>query len=113
MEQAGAAVAREAALLLPRLGRVAVCCGPGNNGGDGFVAARVLAAQKFGVALGLLGARDELRGDAALAAKGWTGKILAVEELDLDPADLVIDALRRGPCARSQWAGQGFGLASQ
>jgi hydroxyethylthiazole kinase-like uncharacterized protein yjeF len=60
MEQAGAVVAREAKRLLPRHGRVAVCCGPGNNGGDGFVAARVLAAQEFTVELGLLGARDRL-----------------------------------------------------
>ncbi|HEY4847361.1 MAG TPA: NAD(P)H-hydrate dehydratase [Methylocella sp.] len=100
MEQAGAAVANEAERLLPRHGRVAVCCGPGNNGGDGFVAARILAAQEFTVELGLLGARDGLRGDAALAAKGWTGKILAVEELDLDAADLVIDALFGGGLAR-------------
>jgi hydroxyethylthiazole kinase-like uncharacterized protein yjeF len=99
MEQAGAAVAREAARLLPRHGHVAVCCGPGNNGGDGFVAARVLGAQEFTVELGLLGARDRLRGDAALAAKSWTGKILAVEELDLD-SDLVIDALFGAGLAR-------------
>jgi ADP-dependent NAD(P)H-hydrate dehydratase / NAD(P)H-hydrate epimerase len=100
MEQAGAAVASEAARLLPRHGRVAVFGGPGNNGGDGFVAARVLAAQEFTVELGLLGARDRLRGDAALAAKSWTGKVLAVEELDLDSADLVIDALFGAGLAR-------------
>ena len=100
MENAGAAAATEAARLLPRHGRVAVCCGPGNNGGDGFVAARVLAAQEFSVELGLLGVRDGLRGDAALAAKSWTGKILAVEELDLDSADLVIDALFGAGLAR-------------
>ena len=100
MEQAGAAVAREAARLLPRHGRVAVCCGPGNNGGDGFVAARVLAAQEFTVELGLLGALDGLRGDAALAAKSWTGETLAVEELDLDSAGLVIDALFGAGLAR-------------
>src|SRR5450631_3042828 len=47
MEQAGAAVASETALLAPRNGRIAVFCGPGNNGGDGFVAARLLAAQGF------------------------------------------------------------------
>src|ERR1700730_9383456 len=100
MEQAGAAVAREAIRLLPRHGRVTVVCGPGNNGGDGFVAARVLAAQEFTIELGLLGARDGLRGDAALAAKSWAGKILAVEELDLDSADLVIDALFGAGLAR-------------
>jgi ADP-dependent NAD(P)H-hydrate dehydratase / NAD(P)H-hydrate epimerase len=93
MEQAGAAVAREATRLVPRHGRIAVFCGPGNNGGDGFVAARLLARQEFTVELGLLGARDRLQGDAALAAKNWTGKILAVEELDLDSAALAIDAL--------------------
>ena len=60
----------------------------------------MLAAQEFSVALGLLGARDRLRGDAALAAKSWTGKILAVEELDLDSADLVIDALFGAGLAR-------------
>src|ERR1700731_1495463 len=100
MEQAGAAVASEAARLLPRHGRVAVFGGPGNNGGDGFVAARVLAAQEFTGELGLLGARDRLRGDAAFAAKSWTGKILGVEELDLDSADLVIDALFGAGLAR-------------
>jgi hydroxyethylthiazole kinase-like uncharacterized protein yjeF len=100
MEQAGAAVAAEATRLVPRNSRIAVFCGPGNNGGDGFVAARLLAAQDFAVALGLLGARDRLRGDAAQAAKSWTGKILAVEELDLDSADLVIDALFGAGLAR-------------
>jgi hydroxyethylthiazole kinase-like uncharacterized protein yjeF len=100
MEQAGAAVAREAARLLPRHGSVAVFGGPGNNGGDGFVAARILAEQEFTIELGLLGARDGLRGDAALAAKSWAGKFLAVEELDLDSADLVIDALFGAGLAR-------------
>jgi ADP-dependent NAD(P)H-hydrate dehydratase / NAD(P)H-hydrate epimerase len=100
MEQAGAAVAREAARLLPSHSRVAVFCGPGNNGGDGFVAARVLAAQEFTVELGLLGALDRLRGDAGLAAKSWAGTIRAVEELDLDSADLVIDALFGAGLAR-------------
>ncbi len=100
MEQAGAAVAKEAARLLPRHGRVAVFGGPGNNGGDGFVAARMLAAQDFTVELGLLGARDRLRGDAALAAQSWTGKMLAIEELDVDSADLVIDALFGAGLAR-------------
>jgi ADP-dependent NAD(P)H-hydrate dehydratase / NAD(P)H-hydrate epimerase len=100
MEQAGAAVAREAARLLPSHSHVAVFCGPGNNGGDGFVAARVLAAQEFTVELGLLGALDRLRGDAGLAAKSWAGTIRAVEELDLDSADLVIDALFGAGLAR-------------
>jgi hydroxyethylthiazole kinase-like uncharacterized protein yjeF len=93
MEQAGAAVAREAARLVPRKCRIAVFCGPGNNGGDGFVAARLLARQEFAVEIGLLGARERLRGDAARAAGSWTGDIHAIEDIDLEAAGLAIDAL--------------------
>ncbi len=100
MEQAGAAVAREAERLAPRCGRVAVFCGPGNNGGDGFVAARLLAAKGFAVELGLLGRLDALRGDAALAAKAWTGATLPIEQLRLDRADLAIDAIFGAGLAR-------------
>src|ERR1019366_9480127 len=93
MEQAGAAVAREAARLVPRNSRIAVFCGPGNNGGDGFVAARLLARQEFAVEIGLLGARERLRDDAASAAGSWTGDIHAIEDIDLEAAGLAIDAL--------------------
>ena len=100
MEHAGAAVARAAAELAPRHGRVGVFCGPGNNGGDGFVAARMLAGQEFAVRVALLGIADHLCGDAARAANCWTGKILNVEELDLEDTDLVIDALFGAGLAR-------------
>ncbi len=100
MERAGAAVARAAAELLAPRGRVGIFCGPGNNGGDGFVAGRLLAEQGFAVELALLGSADRLRGDAAQAAKGWTGKILLIEELALDSCDLVIDALFGSGLAR-------------
>jgi len=93
MEQAGWAVAREAAGLAPRGGRIAVFCGPGNNGGDGFTAARRLEELGFTVELGLLGSRDKLRGDAALAASRFKGDVLAIEAIDLKAADLAIDAL--------------------
>lgn len=100
MEQAGAAVAREAARVAPRHGRIAVFCGPGNNGGDGFAAARMLARQGFTIELGLLGAREGLRGDAALAAMNWQGDVHAIEEIDLEAADLAIDALFGAGLAR-------------
>jgi hydroxyethylthiazole kinase-like uncharacterized protein yjeF len=101
MEQAGAAVAKEATLLAPLHGRIAIFCGPGNNGGDGFAAARLLAAQGFSVELGLLlGARDRLVGDAALAARSWTGDIHSIEAVDLDAAGLAIDALFGAGLAR-------------
>jgi ADP-dependent NAD(P)H-hydrate dehydratase / NAD(P)H-hydrate epimerase len=92
MRNAGVAVAREA---MQRWSSrpVVVLCGPGNNGGDGFVAAATLAAAGWPVRLGLLGARDGLRGDARHHASRWSG---AVEPLGLrlvDGAELVVDAL--------------------
>ena len=70
MESAGAAVARCTRSLAPR--RVFVFCGPGNNGGDGYVAARLLAAsvETLCVATRPLA---ELRGDAHAAAQAWVG----------------------------------------
>jgi NAD(P)H-hydrate epimerase len=50
--------------------RVLAACGPGANGGDGFVAARVLAERGYRVdMLALFGARDAMRGDAVIAAE--------------------------------------------
>ncbi len=103
MERAGEAVAQVAARLVgdPLPGRrVVVLCGPGNNGGDGFVAARLLAARGFDVRLGLLGSRDALKGDAAAAAAGWTGDVVPLDALALEDADLVIDALFGAGLAR-------------
>ena len=70
MEAAGWAVARAARRLLPK-GRIAILCGPGNNGGDGFVAARLLVRQGYQVRLGLLGHVARLKGDAAIMAARW------------------------------------------
>jgi NAD(P)H-hydrate epimerase len=92
MEAAGKSVAEAVARGHRRM-PVAVLCGPGNNGGDGFVAARHLQTAGWPVRVGLLGARDRLKGDAAWAAGRWTGP---VEELSLDLLErqpLVVDAL--------------------
>ncbi len=95
MEEAGRAVADAArrAHQATGGGRVVVLCGPGNNGGDGFVAARLLAAQGRDVALFLLGDASRLKGDAALAAKRWTGPVGVMQDIDLTGAAVVIDAL--------------------
>lgn len=100
MERAGHAVAAFAARVTVAGGRVLVLCGPGNNGGDGFVAARLLAAAGYRVRLALLGEREALRGDAALMAARWTGPVEAAEMVDLAGVDLVIDALFGAGLAR-------------
>jgi NAD(P)H-hydrate epimerase len=92
MHNAGTAVARE---VMKRWSarRVAVLCGPGNNGGDGFVVAGALAATGWTVRVALLGATAQLPGDAALHARRWRGPIEPLEEGVLDGAELVVDAL--------------------
>jgi ADP-dependent NAD(P)H-hydrate dehydratase / NAD(P)H-hydrate epimerase len=93
MEAAGRAVA-DAVSARHRAGsHVAVVAGPGNNGGDGFVAARLLSERGYRVKLMLLGDAARLKGDAALAAKKWTGVIAPANPAEIEGADVVIDAL--------------------
>ena len=92
MQHAGEAVARE--LLrrwTPR--RVTVLCGPGNNGGDGFVVAIALARSGWAVRLALLGDINGLRGDAQHFAQRWTGSVEALTPHVVDDAELIVDSL--------------------
>jgi len=92
MEAAGAAVVRAVcARWAPH--PTAVLCGPGNNGGDGFVIARLLLEAGWPVRLALLGTRSALTGDAAVAAERWPGPIEAADPYILKGNPLVIDAL--------------------
>ncbi|MBT7138528.1 MAG: NAD(P)H-hydrate dehydratase [Rhodospirillaceae bacterium] len=72
---------------------VIVLCGPGNNGGDGFVVARLLAASGWPVRLASLGDVKNLKGDAAINAEAWTGPVLPLDPELLGDDDLVVDAL--------------------
>jgi ADP-dependent NAD(P)H-hydrate dehydratase / NAD(P)H-hydrate epimerase len=93
MENAGRAVADSVAARHPAGSRVVVVAGPGNNGGDGFVAGRVLAARGYRVRMLLAGELDRLKGDAALAAQRWQGQAEAALPTAVAPAHVVIDAL--------------------
>lgn len=92
MERAGAAVANGVMLHHPPRSRVAIVAGSGNNGGDGFVAARLLAERGYAVEVLRVGT-SKLRGDAATAAQRWTGATVAATAARLMGADVIIDAL--------------------
>jgi ADP-dependent NAD(P)H-hydrate dehydratase / NAD(P)H-hydrate epimerase len=92
MHNAGTAVAH-AVIRRWSARPVAVLCGPGNNGGDGFVVASVLAESGWPVRLGLAGAMDRLRGDARYHAARWHGAVEPLDPQILERAELVVDAL--------------------
>src|ERR1700674_5843400 len=93
MENAGGAVAEAVLTCHPNARRVVVVAGPGNNGGDGFVAARLLAERGLDLRVLLLGDREKLKGDAAAAAARWTGSTAPASPNALGAGQLVIDAL--------------------
>jgi NAD(P)H-hydrate epimerase len=103
MRHAGEAVARFVEREFPSAGRITVLCGKGNNGGDGFVAARALVAMGKDVAVLLLGEPAELKGDAKAAfAEMGISPVVATDEAALkrdaveavlDRADLLVDAV--------------------
>ena len=93
MERAGRAVGEAVLARHPAGSAVVVVAGPGNNGGDGFVAARVLTEWGYRVQVLLVGQTLGLKGDAALAAKRWSGPLISAEPAGLAGAHVVIDAL--------------------
>ena len=96
MERAGIAAFDALRASWPAARRLSVVCGPGNNGGDGFVLARHAAAAGYSVRLALLGDVAGLRGaargahdrmaESGLAAQAYSAQIL-------DGADVIVDAL--------------------
>ncbi len=94
MENAGRAVADAVVRQCPRNGStVGVVAGPGNNGGDGFIAAQVLAERGLSVRVLLFGERGRLKGDTAEAARRWQGQTVAATPDALDGCGLIVDAL--------------------
>ncbi len=93
MENAGRAVADVAAKMVTPGARIAVLCGPGNNGGDGFVAARLLRERGYDVGVVCHAGLENLQGDAAEMARQWGGAFAPHAPSLLTNANLVIDAL--------------------
>lgn len=102
MENAGSAVAEFARTAYPHAKSIGVICGKGNNGGDGFVAARKLHESGREVRLLLLARPAELRGDARTNYEKLPIKpvvVESVEDLESDQArevfggDVLIDAI--------------------
>ena len=92
MANAGLAVSAEIKRRY-RAGLVCVLCGPGNNGGDGFVVASHLARAGWQVRLGLLGSLEALRGDARHHAGRWRDTIKPITADIVQNASVVVDAV--------------------
>src|SRR5688500_1164834 len=92
MENAGRALAGE---ILRRLAMqpVLVLCGMGSNGGDGFVAARLLSNAGWPTSVGLLGSTADLKGDAAHMARLWQGPVRQASRDLIRNSPVIVDAL--------------------
>ena len=109
MENAGTAVARFVLANYPQAERVGILCGKGNNGGDGFVAARKLIEAGRAVRIVLLCDPEELRGDAAAMFEKMLQKLQPMkiaplivressaldssEAAEIFTADVIVDAI--------------------
>ena len=92
MEEAGLCVVREITKNCSG-SDVLVLCGPGNNGGDGFVIARHLKEAAWNVKVALLGAVESLQGDAYYMAKKWGGEILPLNKDVVQNQNVIVDAI--------------------
>ncbi|WP_410217272.1 NAD(P)H-hydrate dehydratase [Paracoccus sp. (in: a-proteobacteria)] len=97
MERAGHAVVDAILAQWPELqttpGRAIILCGPGNNGGDGFVVARLLTKQGWDVEVTLMGQREALPPDARRQHDLWSAVRPVLSRQQDKSADLAIDAL--------------------
>lgn len=96
MCRAGMAACRVLRLRWPGARRVAVVCGTGNNGGDGFVIARLLGGAGVRCEVFLHGEERRIGGDAAIACAAWKnagGEVHSAAEASFDDCDVLVDAL--------------------
>ena len=93
MVTAGSAISACVLEYFPAAAGTLVLCGPGNNGGDGYVAARLLKASGMPVRLFTLGDPAKLTGDAAKARDDWSGAVETLAELSCNENEVVVDAL--------------------
>ena len=103
MERAGLEATKVALRLIGNTptGRVLLLCGPGNNGGDGYVIARRLLEVGWEVSVAASIEPALLKGDAAMAAAKWCGSVLPLDQASFDGQDLVVDALFGAGLARA------------
>ena len=96
MERAGTVAYHAMRRYWPRARRVAVFCGGGNNGGDGFVLARLACDDGLAVSVFMLGTAQRLKGDARIAfEKLQTNQVpvSAYQQQDFGQFDVLVDAI--------------------
>ncbi|MDO6708075.1 NAD(P)H-hydrate dehydratase [Photobacterium sp. 1_MG-2023] len=96
MESAGAAVFEVIRETYPALKSLCVCCGGGNNGGDGYIVARLAKLHGMDVVLWQLGDSENLKGDAAAARDAWLacgGRIESPEVQIPESSEVILDAI--------------------
>ena len=96
MKSAGDAAYQLMRSKWPEAERILVLCGPGNNGGDGYILARLAKADGLAVKLQQIGNHTKLAGDALLAAEKWFAGGLepkVFSKTALNQCDVIVDAL--------------------
>jgi ADP-dependent NAD(P)H-hydrate dehydratase / NAD(P)H-hydrate epimerase len=92
MENAGQAIKDVTLKFYPEMQRAVVLCGPGNNGGDGYVVARLFAELGIETAI-FCNEIPRLSTDAAVAAARWYGPMISLGNLEIRQGDVIIDAM--------------------
>lgn len=93
MSTAGASVAHEIIRQFKPC-PVLFLCGPGNNGGDGFITAQQMKKEGWAVRVACMVKRTALKGDAALAAQKWEGEVESLNSnLSVHQTGLIVDAI--------------------